>query len=132
MTSLVRGSSRSLNTWRHFSKSATLRETFTVQDEQDFKDKVLGNPDPVVVDFNAVWCGPCKMLTPRLEAAVASTEGKVHLAMVDIDDMSDLALDHGVQAVPTVVAVKDGKIVDKFVGVIDEDQLDAFVKKLEN
>ena len=110
--------------------SSIRRETFTVQDESDFKEKVMESDKPVVIDFNATWCGPCKLLTPRLEAAVASTEGKVHLAMVDIDDLSDLALDHGVQAVPTVMAVKEGKVVDQFVGVIDEDKLDAFVNKL--
>ena len=92
--------------------------------------QVLDNPDPVVVDFSATWCGPCKLLTPRLDAAVAATGGKVHLAMVDIDDLGDLALDNGVQAVPTVLAVKEGKEVDRFVGLVDEDKLGAFVDKL--
>ena len=64
-----------------------------------------------------------------MEAAVAATEGQVDLAVVDIDDHSDLALDHGVEAVPTVVAIKNGQIVDKFVGLMDEDQLGAFVEK---
>ena len=67
----------------------------------------------------------------RLEAAVAATEGRVDLAVVDIDEHSDLALDHGVEAVPTVVAVKNGEIVDKFVGLMDEDQLGAFVEKAQ-
>ena len=66
----------------------------------------------------------------RLEAAVAVSEGKVNLAIVDIDELSDLALDHDVQAVPTVMAVKDGQVLDKFVGLVDEDKLDSFVKKL--
>jgi thioredoxin 1 len=69
-------------------------------------------------------------LTPRLDAAIAATEGKVNLALVDIDNLSDLALDYDVQAVPTVLAVKDGKVVDKFIGLIDEDKLGAFVNKL--
>ena len=62
---------------------------------------------------------------------MTATEGKVHLALVDIDDLSDLALDHGVQAVPTVLGVKDGKVVDKFVGLVEEDKLEAFVNKLK-
>ena len=61
---------------------------------------------------------------------MAATEGKVHLAVVDIDELSDLALDHDVQAVPTVVSVKEGKIIDRFVGLVDEDKLDGFVQKL--
>lgn len=115
---------------RFLSSSCVLRDTFTIQDEDDFKAKVLESKEPVVVDFSAGWCGPCKLLTPRLDAAIASTEGKVHLAIVDIDELGDLAMDHGVQAVPTVLAVKDGQVVDKFVGLVDEDKLDAFVNKL--
>ena len=71
-----------------------------------------------------------KYLAPYLEAAVAATNSKVNLAIVDIDVNSDLAMDHEVQAVPTVVAFKEGKMVDKFIGLLDEDKLDAFVTKL--
>ncbi len=135
---------------RRLSSTPALRETFRVQDEEDFKDKVMKSAEPVIVDFTATWCGPCKILGPRygaageswsdessfcffcrLDAAVTATEGKVHLALVDIDDLSDLALDHGVQAVPTVLGVKDGKVVDKFVGLVEEDKLEAFVNKLK-
>ena len=74
---------------------------------------------------------PSKLIhTFRLEAAIKSTDGKVHLAVVDIDDLSDLALDHDVQAVPTIVAVKDGQIVDRFIGLVEEDKLNAFVQQL--
>ena len=65
-----------------------------------------------------------------LEAAVAATNSKVNLAIVDIDVNGDLAMDHEVQAVPTVVAFKDGKKVDEFIGLLDEDKLDAFITKL--
>ena len=117
---------------RRISTSQSLRETFTIQDEEDFNSKVLKSSVPVIVDFTATWCGPCRILGPRLDAAVANTESKVNLAIVDIDDLSDLALDHSVQAVPTVIAFKDGKIIDKFIGLLDEDKLDAFVTKLYN
>ena len=118
--------------FRQFSTTRLLRETFTIQDEDDFKAKVLESPVPVVVDFSATWCGPCKILGPRLDATVANTNSKVNLAIVDIDENSDLALEHNVQAVPTVMAFKDGKIVDKFVGLLDEDRLDSFVTKLHS
>jgi len=116
---------------RNFSSSKPALATFAVQDEAEFKEKVLGSSSPVVVDFSATWCGPCKLLTPRLDAAIAATEGAVDLAIVDIDDLSDLALDHGVNAVPTVLGIKDGQVVDKFVGLIDEDKLAAFISKLQ-
>ena len=115
---------------RALSTSKAVRETFTVQDEDDFKEKVINSQIPVIVDFSATWCGPCKILGPRLEAAVAATNSKVNLAIVDIDVNGDLAMDHEVQAVPTVVAFKEGKMVDKFIGLLDEDRLDAFVTKL--
>ena len=115
---------------RPISTSKAVRETFTVQDEDDFKEKVINSQIPVIVDFSATWCGPCKILGPRLEAAVAATNSKVNLAIVDIDVNGDLAMDHEVQAVPTVVAFKEGKMVDKFIGLLDEDRLDAFVTKL--
>lgn len=101
-----------------------------MQDGSDFQDRVVNNPKPVVVDFHAQWCGPCKILGPRLEKMVAKQEGKVLMAKVDIDDHTDLAIEYEVSAVPTVLAMKNGDVVDKFVGIKDEDQLEAFLKKL--
>ncbi|KAJ1174091.1 hypothetical protein NDU88_005914 [Pleurodeles waltl] len=103
---------------------------FNVQDDEDFQERVTNSATPVIVDFHAEWCGPCKMLAPRLEKLVGQQNGKVVMAKVDIDDHTDLALQYQVSAVPTVMAVKDGKVVDKFVGLKEEDQLEAFVKKL--
>ena len=101
-----------------------------IQDSDDFTERVANNSLPVIVDFHATWCGPCKILGPRLEALVAEQEGKVIMAKVDIDELSDIAIDHGVEAVPTVLAMKQGQILDKFVGVKDNDQLASFVNKL--
>ncbi|XP_065535212.1 thioredoxin, mitochondrial [Lathamus discolor] len=115
---------------RAFSSSANCKSTFNVQDGSDFQDRVVNNPKPVVVDFHAQWCGPCKILGPRLEKMVAKQEGKVLMAKVDIDDHTDLAIEYEVSAVPTVLAMKNGDVVDKFVGIKDEDQLEAFLKKL--
>ncbi|KAM6094369.1 thioredoxin, mitochondrial [Chlamydotis macqueenii] len=115
---------------RAFGTSPACRSTFNVQDGSDFQDRVVNNPKPVVVDFHAQWCGPCKILGPRLEKMVAKQEGKVLMAKVDIDDHTDLAIEYEVSAVPTVLAMKNGDVVDKFVGIKDEDQLEAFLKKL--
>lgn len=103
---------------------------FNVQDEADFTDRVLKSSTPVVVAFHAQWCGPCKLLGPRLETIIGGRGDKVHLAKVDIDDVSDIALDYGVSAVPSVLAVKDGKVVDKFVGLQEESRIEAFVNRL--
>ncbi|KFO81670.1 hypothetical protein N303_09863, partial [Cuculus canorus] len=115
---------------RTIGTSAGCRSTFNVQDDRDFQDRVVNNPKPVVVDFHARWCGPCKILGPRLEKMVAKQDGKVLMAKVDIDDHTDLAVEYEVSAVPTVLAMKNGDVVDKFVGIKDEDQLEAFLKKL--
>ncbi|XP_075038812.1 thioredoxin, mitochondrial [Mixophyes fleayi] len=119
-----------LNTARKISMSPSCRVTFNVQNKDDFQDRVVGSETPVVVDFHAQWCGPCKLLAPRLEKVVAKHEGKVLMAKVDIDDHTDLALKYEVSAVPTVLAMKNGDVVDHFVGVKDVDELEAFLKKL--
>lgn len=106
------------------------RALFNVQDEEDFTKRVLNSSTPVVVDFHAQWCGPCKLLGPRLETIIGSKGDKVHLAKVDIDDVSDLALEYGVTAVPSVLAVKGGKVVDKFVGLQEESRIESFVGRL--
>jgi thioredoxin 1 len=72
------------------------------------------------------WCGPCKILGPRLEKTLSGFE--VDFAKVDIDQLSDLAFDYKVNSVPTVIAIKNGKIVDKAVGLMDDDKIRKFVK----
>ncbi|XP_052027899.1 thioredoxin, mitochondrial-like [Apodemus sylvaticus] len=118
------GPARTIHTTRFCST------TFNVQDGPDFQDRVVNSETPVVVDFFAQWCGPCKILGPRLEKMIAKQQGKVVMAKVDIDDHTDLAIEYKVSAVPTVLAIKNGDVVDKFVGIKDEDQLEAFLKKL--
>jgi putative thioredoxin len=71
---------------------------------------------PVVVDFWAAWCGPCRMLGPVIEAEVAKREGKVELVKVDVDTEQALAAQYGIQSIPTVVVIRDGQPVTGFVG----------------
>ncbi|CAJ1075677.1 thioredoxin%2C mitochondrial [Xyrichtys novacula] len=104
--------------------------SFNVQDQEDFTDRVINSDLPVLVDFHAQWCGPCKILGPRLEKAVAKQKGRVAMAKVDIDDHTDLAIEYGVSAVPTVIAMRGGDVVDHFVGIKDDDELDSFVSKV--
>ncbi|MBN3312094.1 THIOM protein, partial [Atractosteus spatula] len=120
----------SLSPTRNLSLSVRRTLSFNVQDSEDFTERVINSSLPVLVDFHAQWCGPCKILGPRLEKAVAKQKGRVAMAKVDIDDHTDLAIEYGVSAVPTVIAMKGGDVIDKFVGIKDEDQLDTFVRKL--
>ncbi|XP_053707833.1 thioredoxin, mitochondrial isoform X2 [Synchiropus splendidus] len=104
--------------------------SFNVQDQEDFTERVINSDLPVLVDFHAQWCGPCKILGPRLEKAIAKQKGRVAMAKVDIDDHTDLAIEYGVSAVPTVIAMRGGDVVDQFVGIKDDDELDSFVSKI--
>ena len=83
--------------------------------EQEFVNEV-SKEAAAVVDFSATWCGPCKMLAPVLEQLSEEMAGKVNFYNVDVDDDSDLAAGFGISSVPTVLMLKEGKVVDQSVG----------------
>jgi putative thioredoxin len=85
---------------------------------------------PVVVDLWAPWCGPCKTLGPIIERAVAATEGDVELVKVNVDENPQVAGQFQVQSIPAVYAMRDGKVVDGFIGALPEAQVTAFVNGL--
>ena len=85
---------------------------------------------PILVDFWAPWCGPCKQLTPLIEAAVKAAGGTVKLAKMNIDDHPEIAGQMGIQSIPAVIAFKDGQPVDGFMGAQPESQIKAFIEKL--
>lgn len=85
---------------------------------------------PVIVDFWAPWCGPCKTLGPQLEAAVTAAKGKVRMVKVNVDENQQIAAQLRVQSIPTVYAFHEGQPVDGFQGAVPESQIKEFVKKL--
>ena len=90
----------------------------------------LSRQTPVVVDFWAEWCGPCKQLSPALEAAEASRGGRVLLAKVDVDSNQALAARYDVQGIPAVKAFRDGKVASEFVGAVPPAKVEAFFDAL--
>ncbi len=94
-------------------------------------DVIDGSRDtPVVVDFWATWCGPCKQLGPALEKAVAATNGKVRLVKIDVDQNPDIAQQLRIQSIPAVIAFLGGRPVDAFTGAVPDSQVKQFVDRL--
>ncbi|XP_066152383.1 thioredoxin, mitochondrial-like [Euwallacea fornicatus] len=101
--------------------------SFKVQDDKDFLDKVENSKEPVIVDFFATWCGPCKALEPRLENVIAQRKGDISLAKVDIDDLGELAAKYEVSTIPALVVFQNGKVKERLIGLQDEDKLNLWI-----
>lgn len=100
--------------------------TITI-DNNNFEDGVLKAAEPVVVDFWAEWCGPCKMIAPALEEISAEMGGKVKIAKVNIDENPEIAAQYGVRSIPTLMVFKGGEVADMKVGAVPKSALSSWI-----
>lgn len=100
-------------------------EVITVT-KDNFEEEVLKSSLPVLIDFNADWCGPCRMIRPMLDD-IASNNDNIKIVSINIDDEDELADKYEVSSIPCLVLIKDGKEVNRNVGLIAQDQLESFI-----
>ena len=93
--------------------------------DENFEAEVLKSNIPVIIDFFAEWCGPCKMMVPIFEEVSAKYEDKVKFAKLNVDEARVTAMKYGVMSIPTIITYKGGEVVETIVGLQDEDTLIA-------
>jgi thioredoxin 1 len=96
----------------------------------DFNSTISGSPTPVLVDFWAAWCGPCKAIAPILDDLATELNGKLTIAKVDVDTNSELASQFQVQAIPTLLLFKNGQLATRIVGMVNKASLKAKIDPL--
>jgi thioredoxin 1 len=98
-------------------------------DDSNFQTEVLGSSEPVLVDFWAPWCGPCKMLAPTIDELADDYSGKARIGKINTDESRQVAIDHQISAIPTVMIFKDGQVVERVSGLQPKQQLAALLDK---
>lgn len=98
--------------------------------KENFEQEVINSNIPVVVDFWATWCGPCRMIAPVIEEIANDYYGKVKVGKVNVDDEMQLAVSYGIEVIPTLIFFKEGKVVKKTTGVLDKAEIESIINSL--
>lgn len=99
-----------------------MSEPLTLTDE-NFKEEVLESQTPVLVDFWAVWCGPCRMVAPIVEELAGEYQGRAKIAKIDVDTAQKTAQEFGIRSIPTLLIFKEGKVADQVIGAVSKKKL---------
>lgn len=105
-------------------------ENIVVLNQANFSKEVLNSATPVLVDFWAEWCGPCKMIAPVLDELASEYEGKVKIGKVNIDEDQGLATEYGIRAIPTILLFKGGQVAEQIVGMRSKRDLKSSLDKV--
>jgi len=98
--------------------------------DSNFESEVLKSDIPVIVDFWAVWCGPCKMIAPIMEDFASEYDGKIKVTKLDVDNNPNAAVKYGIRSIPTVLYFKDGKVVEQIIGAYPKSHFEEKLQKL--
>ncbi|XP_065159355.1 thioredoxin, mitochondrial [Atheta coriaria] len=115
---------------RTLSTSAQCRKLITIKNDAEFIAKVMNSDNPVIVNFHAEWCEPCHILTPKMKELIQDSN-TIDLAVVDVENHAELVETFEVKAVPAVLAIKNGLVVDKFIGLVDSNMIEKLIAKLD-
>ena len=94
-----------------------------------FKD-IISGPKPVMVDFWAVWCGPCRMLSPTVDELAETYADKIDVVKGNVDDCQEIAMEYGIRSIPTLLFFKNGEVVDRSVGAVPRQEIVDIIEKL--